>query len=348
MVDLGFEPSGNHSDGDPEPGTAPPDDLPGIATWLAQAGFQTSLVTTSRFLSSNNPTGNGFQAEVLEDDASAERVTELALQAAATLLDDPAPWFLHVHYRDPYFPYGPPREFVEGLDGLESSDFPLKTQSGVNAVEAAWSDLDSSEQGLILTWLEGFYDGEVRYLDHHLSAFWDGLDSLGALDDTLVVFFTDHGEQFFEHDGLMHYTDLFDEESAAVGALWARSLVPVAFQGPSDHTDLAPAIFDLLGMETPDGMTEHLPGTAPADSPRHSFFGPMGLPSGPINTVDLAGMRLYYRWSGQLQLFDLRADPDSQNDLYGEVGSRRLESLLADEVARIRGYVTWAEPQGLP
>lgn len=349
MVDHGFEPAGRRPDGAvEEAGSVVPEDLEVLPVWLAQAGYATSLVSTTRFLSSSSVTGNGIGREVLAPDAVGEEVTALGIEAAELLIGGAAPWSLHVHYRDPHSPYHAPTRWLQGTEDLPAIAYDLRTRRGLLDLEEDWSSLGAEDQALVITWLNALYDAEVRYFDDELGRLWASLDALGALDDTLVAFFSDHGEQFFEHGDFQHYNDLFDEESAAVGALWARSLVPVAFSGLTGHADLLPAVFEILDLPPPEGVTGLAPGLAPADRHRATFFGPQGVARGPMNTVELDGMRLYYRWSGELSLYDRVLDPGEQEDLYGQQPARRLTSLLVDEVARSQAYVTWAEPTGLP
>ena len=346
-VDLQVEPVGNRPDAYKDQATIPPEDLEGLAHWLRDAGFVTRLVSTTRFLDGEKVPGTGFQSVHKEEDADAERVSALALEATEALLEQEDPWYLHVHYRDPHFPYSAPSDFEEGLSELEPSGYALTNQAGINALEADWEGLSEEAQALVIAWLSGLQDAEIRYLDHHLSALWAELEALGALEDTLVVFVSDHGEQFFEHGGLMHYTDLFAEEAAALGAFWSRNLVPHAYAGPTNHTDLAPGVLEALGVPVPASVTGLTPGTRRAGLPRHAFFGPPGIGHGPYNTVDLDGYRLHYDWAGRLELYDLRTDPAEQDDLYGERDTMLLEWYLGAEVERTQAYVTWATPEGL-
>lgn len=81
----------------------------------------------------------------------------------------------------------------------------------------------------------------------------------GALDRTVVVFTSDHGEAFREHAQLLHGGSLHDEELHVPGWIW---LPPAARQllGPrvallerehgrfSTHLDVLPTLLDLMGV----------------------------------------------------------------------------------------------------
>ena len=43
------------------------------------------------------------------------------------------------------------------------------------------------------------YDAEIRYMDEHLGRFLDWLTEIGLDDETVLVFVSDHGEEFAEH-----------------------------------------------------------------------------------------------------------------------------------------------------
>ena len=58
-------------------------DLGTVASWLNDAGWATSLVTTSKLFSRALPTGNGFEDEVFEADMDAAQVADAARDALA-------------------------------------------------------------------------------------------------------------------------------------------------------------------------------------------------------------------------------------------------------------------------
>lgn len=48
------------------------------------------------------------------------------------------------------------------------------------------------------------YDGAIRYADDFVGKLISVLDTLGILDTTILIFTSDHGEEFFEHGALGH------------------------------------------------------------------------------------------------------------------------------------------------
>ena len=90
-----------------------------------------------------------------------------------------------------------------------------------------------------------------------VSAMLAELRALPGWDDTVVVFVSDHGEEFREHGGMYHLTTLFDEQVRIPGWLLAgpRVLEPsqrdalAAWVNRRTFTrDMNATILDLLGV----------------------------------------------------------------------------------------------------
>ena len=60
-------------------------------------------------------------------------------------------------------------------------------------------------------WARELYDAEVRFLDERLGELFAKLRALGLYEDTLLVFTSDHGEEFWEHEGFEHGHTAFEE-----------------------------------------------------------------------------------------------------------------------------------------
>ena len=93
------------------------------------------------------------------------------------------------------------------------------------------------------------YDATIRYVDEELERFFTTLDAVGALDDTIVVITSDHGEEFLEHGNLRHSISLYDEllriplMIRMPGQREGRS-----FREPMTLADLTPTLMELLGF----------------------------------------------------------------------------------------------------
>ena len=100
------------------------------------------------------------------------------------------------------------------------------------------------------------YLNSVRMQERTLAAFMRELRALPSWEDTVVIFLSDHGEQFRERGGLYHIHSLYDEEVTVPGWLAAgpraldaaqRSAL-LTFAGRRTYSqDVQATVIDLLG-----------------------------------------------------------------------------------------------------
>ena len=327
-------------------------ELPGRFNTLAEQlylhGYETGLLTANSFLGRFTHADRGHRiSEVTGLSAAADLVEGgLAIFDELTGEGAPRPWFLHLHFMDPHLPYTPPEAYLTGLEGLAPVDYDLSEQPGYQEAANDWPDLDEDTRALLHATSDVYYGGELRYLDDELRALFDALDARGALDDTLVVIWSDHGEQFWEHGDIAHGNAVYAEENAAVAGFWSRGLAPAAWTGPTTHADLAPTVLTALGFDVPDAMDGAVVGGSDyARGPRYALsFG--SLIEHTSQAVDLGGKRLIYHWLGDLELYDLATDPAELDNLYapGDPDVQALWELLKPRVERVEALTTDPQP----
>ncbi len=62
-----------------------------------------------------------------------------------------------------------------------------------------------------MEYLRGLYDAEITHVDHWLRWLFQSVEAGGLLKNTVVVITSDHGEEFYEHDYLLHGQGLYQE-----------------------------------------------------------------------------------------------------------------------------------------
>jgi len=286
-----------------------------LATILADNGFATILLSPNSWLGPDwgnaqgyqliNPPGSQSTAGMLD------RGSLLVDQAMADAGADR--WFLHVHLMEAHAPYVPPDEFRVGEDELEPLPLSIDRQGEHYDVLDMWPELTDDEQELLTAHLEVRYQGEVRWIDSQLSQVWEVLDERGQLDDTLVVFWTDHGEAFFERGVQTHAHFLFGEETDGLLWFWGRGLEPASWAEPTSGIDLLPSVLDALQLDAPIELPGYPVGAAPLDRTRYaSTFTRQGV----LQSASWRDWRLHYRWSdGDVRLYDRSDDYDEVRDL---------------------------------
>jgi arylsulfatase A-like enzyme len=100
------------------------------------------------------------------------------------------------------------------------------------------------------------YDGCVKNFDDEVGRILAYLDSSGLAEDTIVVLFSDHGFEFFEHGTWGQGNSAVGDFSARVPLIVAGPRIPVArtISDAVRTVDVAPTLLGLAGMKVPKYM----------------------------------------------------------------------------------------------
>ncbi|MEQ1503887.1 MAG: sulfatase [Myxococcota bacterium] len=315
-----------------------------LSTWLGEAGYYSVIVSGNDWLSNNWGNTQGYD-ESLKPNGAADQVWSVGQKAIKDAIDrgDADKWFMHLHFMEPHASYDPPSDNIEGEDQLEPWPEDLTNRDTHYEWRNEWPNLDPSDQDLLEAHLRNLYDGEIRTIDDRLSSIWDDLEREGYLDDTLVVLWNDHGEQFWEHGYQTHAYAIHGEENDGFAIFWARNIIPQHYTDPTSAIDLVPTILDLYGIDMPLEVTGYPVGTAPADRPR--FVDTIARLGG-INAISLDGLKMQYYWSGRVTMFDRNTDPLEQADLYNANDTRvqQLWALLKPMAEAMEPLVVGGDP----
>jgi arylsulfatase A-like enzyme len=323
-----------------------PDDTPFLATWLGEEGYWSGIVSGNDWLSDNWGNTQGYDDESLPGGA-ALMVQNTGLEMledglASSGADD---WFLHLHYLEPHASYDPLDEFIIGQDLLEPWPSDLTNRTNHYSARDDYTNLTGDEQDLLEAHLRILYEGEVLTLDSRMEENWGKLEDGGWLDDTLVVIWNDHGEQFWEHGQQTHAYNLYGEENDAFIWFWAKNIVPGTYTEPVASIDIVPTILDLFQIPMPSEVTGHPIGTAPADRVR---FQETLARTGGVQSAERDGWKLHYNWfTGSVKLFDRNNDPSEQIDLYTPLHPQVVElwAHLRPQVEEMASLIIGGIPQ---
>ena len=250
-----------------------------LASMLQASGYETRAYASGPHLAPVTGLSNGFDEYNHSID---QRTIAVQIDAALDWLRGPraegAPRFGFVHGYDAHAPYGSPAVLS---DAFQPPGAPL-TESCTVPGWRCFPPGEMNRTGPALTaeratQLEGAYRAAVLYADHQLGRLLYALEASRALDDTVVVVLSDHGEMLGEDGGLGHdegYTD-------------AVYHVPLVVRFPDDTpartvdrlvslSDLVPTLATRFEMVAPGGADGRVIGEllAPAiDSAPHPHRG---------------------------------------------------------------------------
>lgn len=330
-----------------------------LAERLKAAGYETAAFVANGVLGRAQGFAQGFDSYEVKSKAPAAEVVD---QVSAWLAGrGETPFFLWVFLVDPHFPYEPPSEFAKlhGVDDVESSFSWRRAHGrGVNIEKLFWGGIvgDQEEKRE-----RALYAGELSYADAETGRLLDQLASQGLSDDTLVVFTSDHGEEFGEKG--FYFCHGFSVYEGGIR-------VPLIFRIPRQPqpgrkidqvvraVDVAPTVLDLLGLPAAGirdgrsllplvvGARDEL-ARVPAyieSSPLHEGFyktrprifltGPQGSWRG-LRTEEWKLIKVPHPDGPHYELYDIAHDPHETRDLSAErpeVLARQQQLLEAIEI----------------
>jgi arylsulfatase A-like enzyme len=182
-----------------------------LAEMLRSKGFLTAAFTDGGFLSRVYGFGKGFDA--YSESTGGVQSTDSAMRIwrpASEWLDGnrDKDFFLFLHTYQPHSPYVCPRPYATMFLGENPSRSSINLNGYLGGHAGRFRQLPENERLEII----GLYDGEVRYTDEALVApLIAKLKEHGLYDSALIIFTSDHGEEFFEHRGWTHGHSLYDE-----------------------------------------------------------------------------------------------------------------------------------------
>ncbi len=299
-----------------------PQKYPTIAEILHAQGYHTIAVSASpivrRTPTKENPNG-GFDAgfEVFDESCLWDDAACVNARALELIGNTREPFFLYLHYMDPHGNYAPPADYqkifagpYDGYDFIAAGDHnPIADMIYADGPELDITDRDMQH-------LIDLYDDEIRYFDGQFSRLVASLREDDLLDRSLLIFTSDHGEEFLEHGHVGHCRGVWD----------TLTRVPffVRFPSTTDGTridtavqlvDILPTVLDELGIEAAATPFEGL-------TLRPLLEG--GEPARAFAFTDQSRYRAADdgRWQlildgveSSATLYDLRADPLQQRDL---------------------------------
>lgn len=114
-----------------------------------------------------------------------------------TATDDP--FYLYAGFIAPHPPLTPP----EGWDDLyppSNMPLPLRAEAGqrhdlwINRFQNRYKCRDRGEDGFFLACMRSAYYASISFVDYQIGRMLDALERTGRLENTLIVFHSDHGE----------------------------------------------------------------------------------------------------------------------------------------------------------
>jgi arylsulfatase A-like enzyme len=275
-------------------------------------------------------------------------VTDAALEKVAVFNQ---PFYLYLHYLDPHGPYYPPDAYRAifgplpewtyadraALDPKRQMPYLLThiNQMFGKAAAQAFEPMTEAGKETMRIW----YDAECRYTDDEVSRLVESIRA--SHPDTLFVFTSDHGEEFWEHQGMGHGTTLYQEQVRVPLFIVGPNVAPAVIDQPVDTLSIFNTLASYLGQSAPiPPRGENLLGPAPSGTAYTRTKGPTS--DIPIDLeAALQGQRkgIRNKLTQTTTAYDLATDPAEQQPLPDPAATDQMNTLLnthADENKSVR------------
>lgn len=264
------------------------------------------------------------------------------------------PFAMMVGFPGPHSPYDPAPEYADydrasmpdPLDRVEADAEMMgwvaqrKARTGGRSWYAVLNDEPPTHETYMVQ--RAYYTGLVKQIDIEVGRIVAALEARGVLDNTIIIFSSDHGDYLGDH-GLSGKASFY--EGACHVPMLVRHPDVKGGQVSSDLVTLTDVTATLLQAgcgDVPDYVDAcPLPGIGLGDASREMIFGAL---RGSWMAFD--GRWKLAKYEGGSQLFDLAEDPGEQNNRARDPDCadvfNRLDTALTREVMRSVRESTYA------
>jgi arylsulfatase A-like enzyme len=231
-------------------------EVPSMAEILQAQGYNTTCVGFR-----GNPASRGFDHYIdflgwgswnEGRSPKAENLNQVTIPELERLAKNRKPFFLFLRHMDPHAPYLPPTPFERMFYHGNECDPENHSMDAVMAFKpfrdffASWMPPGITDKDYVIAQ----YDGAVAYMDAAIQTIIQSLESLGILDETIVVINSDHGETLYDHECWFDHHGMYDNVLHVPLIIRYPVLVPPGLRiaGFNRHQDLLPTLLELAGI----------------------------------------------------------------------------------------------------
>lgn len=232
-----------------------PEDVPTLPELLRKQGYRSLCVGFGDFYRGFDRYVNYEAWGSWEDRPlrKAENLNNVTIPLLDELAKDDKPFFLFMRHMDPHSPYLPPAPFDTLFYTGDPTDKKHKSMKKVFAFKP-FADFFKSWMPPGITdaeWAIAAYDAELAYMDACHQVLFQRLEDLGVLDNTLIVYTSDHGETLYDHDIYFDHHGLHEQTLHVPLIYWRPGLIPAGGRaaGYTLEEDVVPTILELLGCD---------------------------------------------------------------------------------------------------
>ncbi|HYC76064.1 MAG TPA: sulfatase-like hydrolase/transferase [Planctomycetota bacterium] len=292
-----------------------------LPTLLGEHGWRTAAVTAFerddlddiKFFKGLKVGFEEFNPDPWEKSATGAQIVASTSKLLTTMsAQGRLPFFFWAHLIDPHKPY-------EAHDAFRFGDSP-----------------------------EERYLSDIAYADHHVGLLIDRFKELGLWDDTIVVFCSDHGEEFNERGSFEHNSSVYEEQIRVPLMVRLPGVQGRTVESTVSLLDIQPTLTQLLKVPDPIRRmgSSLLPLMFGPEHPEMGFaYSEQFTFSGNLRNAErrafIIGRRkiIHRVHEKAYEIYDLAADPGEKETLVGVAPDEEiLKALLAQWDRKVDDY----------
>jgi arylsulfatase A-like enzyme len=233
------------------------------------------------------------------------------------------PFFIFASWVGPHPPFYVPQQYLDRYRGRSLPE-PTPLPEWANNIDAHTGDAKPD----CLAVIREAYFAAITLIDHHIGRILDDLERTGKLDNTLILFTSDHGEMLGDRGG---FQKMVPYDGAA--------RIPMIVAGPGVATgvcvtpvttwDTAATVVEAAGLGFPDGHPSV--GTSlrsiAADPPEGRIVvSQHGFGAGRWIMATDGTLKFIHWYNGDEEAYDLAHDPTEQINIAADIDVSELRS----------------------
>ena len=267
------------------------------------------------------------------------------------------PFFLQVGLPGPHPPYDPTQDYLDMYEGRDLPD-PIPPDAGTQplAMQALREfHLGEDADGVVhladpspeqSRRQRAHYCANVTMIDNQVGEIIKAIERRGVLDQTVVIFASDHGDCLGDH-GHSQKWNMYQSTVHVPALIFGPGRVPESRRIRDNVAlfDLGPTVLELAGLDVPSWMEAkslipYLDETSPPE--RRRVFAEHSndalLQGTRFMTMILDGTikLVHFVDAEKGMLFDLSSDPDERTNLWDNPAYTNTRDLLIDEILKWR------------
>ncbi len=244
------------------------------------------------------------------------------------------PLFMIIWNMDPHDPYNP-KESVKDMfnihqyEPIDTYDIELLSNIERKKIQPTASQIE---------YIKTRYDQEIYFNDLSFGRLIDKMKEIDIYDDAVIIFTGDHGEEFFDHEGIVHGMTLYNEQVKIPLSIKTRQIKNGIHFERAQHIDIYPTILDILRIREPyklDGIS-----LLHNSDPQRTLYFEEALDGNDINAILDRNKKLIYnknfhrkppkKYVPVLELYDIKDVREQVNlEFSGFADYLRLQQLFS-------------------